>query len=60
MQNRLSTAWHYAFPEDKMCVKILKTLERKELAPQADDLRTFLSDFAAALPHIEMIGGLSL
>ena len=43
-----------------MCVKILKTLERKEEAPQGDDLRTFLSDFVAALPHIGMIGESSL
>jgi hypothetical protein len=48
------------FSGRKMCVKILKTLERKEVAPQGDDLRTFLSDFVAALPHIEMIGELSL
>jgi len=28
--------------------------------PQGDDFRTFLSDFVAALPHIEVIGELSL
>jgi hypothetical protein len=44
----------------KMCVKILKTLERKEVAPQGDDLRTFLSDLVAALPHIGMNGESSL
>jgi len=48
------------FSGRKMCVKVLKTLERKEVAPQGDDLRTFLSDFVAASPHIERIGELSL
>jgi hypothetical protein len=44
------------FSGRKMCVKILKTLERKELAPQGDDLRTFLSDFVAALSDSKLVG----
>jgi hypothetical protein len=34
MRKSLSTTWRYALPEEKMCVKILKTLERKEVAPR--------------------------
>jgi len=39
---------------------VRENLERKEVAPQGDDLRTFLSDFVAALPLIGMIGESSL